>query len=441
MKSMNKLTLSILTYLLLLLSIPLDIHASNTDTLPWYITDTGVPDLWKQLQDAEPTEDVIVAVIDTGIDYTHPALSQALWKNAKEANGKEGIDDDGNGYVDDIYGINTIHSSSKEPTGDPFYDTHGIVDDYSSHGTHIAGIIAQIANVDSDCNPYHIKIMSIRAGDSQGNFDFADIIAAIDYATTMGADIINLSFGTTDPSQELISATEEASKDCIIVAAAGNAVNAKSVSTKEQDSLVGKNIYPAALPYVLGVMYHEESHHLANASNWDALADTDFEYELSAPGAEITSTMPNGSYASKSGTSMAAGFVSGSVALLLQAQRQYDPQHCSLQQVQSILLSSCPRDITKTEGTITPLTFRRLQLSDYAKTLTNHMTSDTSDPAYPQESMSSAIVQPIPLWWGTIKTNDHENSSFNFQLYPLVDKQEIRHKNELPFPMLTIPVN
>ena len=269
----------------------------------------NVQSAWKFLEDngvpAGGSPSVIVAVIDTGVDYTHPDLKANMWVNKGEIPGNN-IDDDGNGYVDDIYGCSTI-GSTYDHTGDPL-DDHG-------HGTHVAGIIAASNNKEGIVGiAYNAKIMAIKAGQASGVFTQADIAEAILYAYQMGADVINMSFGGSVSSIAVQDALSTAYTTATLVASAGN-------DGKPNENYPGRKLdilpsYPAALSYVIGVMSVDENGIESGFSNFDGIGYTSVEYEIYAPGEQIMSTLPDGRYGKLSGTSMAAPVVSAAAALL-----------------------------------------------------------------------------------------------------------------------------
>lgn len=288
---------------------PALLPGSTTDPLfdqQWHHAFTHVPEAWAYLesQGLPPggSRDIVVAVIDTGVDYTHPDLAANIWINTIEFNGYPGVDDDGNGYIDDINGVNTTH-----PGWDP-KDDHG-------HGTHVAGIIAaqaenQIGGVGI---AYNTQIMVLKAAQYSGVLAASDIAEAIYYAVSKGADIINMSFGSYARSAVEEDALAIAFGQAVLVAAAGN------------DQMVnppcgfGADMYPAAYNWVLGVMASTQfpsfGDFLAGFSNYDCTPYDSHEYELMAPGVDIWSTLPENQYAAWSGTSMSAPVVSGIAAL------------------------------------------------------------------------------------------------------------------------------
>ena len=264
---------------------------------------TGV---WKDCFDPAkkeaPGKGTVVAVIDTGVDYTHKDLADNIWVNEGEIPGN-GIDDDGNGYVDDVYGVDFVDGDC-----DPM-DEHG-------HGTHVAGIIAMTPGNGGGVGvAYGAKIMCVRAGQANGSFASSDIAKAIKYAADNGADVINMSFGGTGRSYLVESALQDAFPSCVLVAAAGND-SLPTTDAIEAEYLFTEDVYPAGYKYVLGVMATDNNKSLASFSNWDFKEGQNCEYEMAAPGVNIYSTLPGNRYACWSGTSMATPNVAAAAAIL-----------------------------------------------------------------------------------------------------------------------------
>lgn len=274
---------------------PTDEEMSNET----HFNDLHTADVWSDLQQSNvpaPGYGTVVAVIDTGVDYTHFDLKNSMWKNTGEIPGN-GIDDDENGFIDDVYGIDLI-----ENDGDPM-DDHG-------HGTHVAGIIAmEPGNGGGVGLAYGAKIMAIKAGQSNGQFASSDIAKAIKYAADNGADVICMSFGGEGKSSLVEAAVRDAFSTAVLVAAAGN-------DGKPTEDGGGFDCYPAAYSNVLGVMATDRSGGIADFSNWDYTPGQNGEYELAAPGVGIYSTLPGDRFASWGGTSMAAANVAAAAAIL-----------------------------------------------------------------------------------------------------------------------------
>ncbi|MHC4520687.1 MAG: S8 family serine peptidase, partial [Planctomycetota bacterium] len=171
---------------------------------------------------------VVVAVIDTGVDYRHRDLEANAWRNRAEFNGAPGVDDDGNGFIDDLWGYNFIYNDN-EPM-----DDHG-------HGTHCAGTIAAVGNNGLDVSGicWNARIMPIKILGDDGDGNAADAALAVDYAVANGAHVISASWGGPEPSELLEEALAYArSRNVVIVGAAGN---------EDTD----ETFYPAGYPQVI----------------------------------------------------------------------------------------------------------------------------------------------------------------------------------------------
>ena len=263
--------------------------------------DLAWPTLWglKQIQAPQAwahttgSADVIVAVIDTGIDYRHRDLAPNMWVNPKEPlNGK---DDDGNGIVDDIHGARLCGGDAG---GDPRDD--------QGHGTHVAGTIAAAGNnrLDVAGIAWSVKLMALKFLCSDGSGSTADAIRAIEYALERGAHVINASWGGRARSRALEEALREADRwGVLVVAAAGN----EGMNTDLVPS------YPAGypLPNILSIAATDWNDDLAEFSNFGIKS-----VHLGAPGLSILSTMPDNRTAFMNGTSMATPHVAGCAALV-----------------------------------------------------------------------------------------------------------------------------
>lgn len=269
----------------------------------WYLRSGNLQKSWDLLRTrgiaAGGDSSVVVAVIDTGVDYTHEDLKDNIWVNTKEIPGN-GIDDDGNGYIDDVYGVDL------ETGRDSGMDDNG-------HGTHVAGIIAAANNhIGVVGLAYNVKLMPIKAGLGSGFFTQSQIAKGILYAYNNGADVINMSFGGRASDIAVQDALETAYTRCVLVAAAGN-------DGAPNEGLLARPTYPAALSYVMGVMSVDMRGVESGFTNYDVKKYNSVEYEVYAPGSQILSTIPGNRYATWSGTSMAAPYVSAMAALLRSA--------------------------------------------------------------------------------------------------------------------------
>ena len=230
----------------------------------------------------------LVAVIDSGTDYTHPDLAANIWTNPNEV--RNGKDDDGNGVIDDIHGYN-----APEKSGDP--------SDSGSHGTHVAGTVAAVGHNGTGVTgvAWEAQLMPCRFI-SGGFGTMADAIAALTYADSQGARITQNSWGGTNPNQALVDAL--AASPALHICAAGNSGNDSDI----------KPLFPAAYPLdnILAVAATDDKDQLAGFSNYGAQA-----VDLAAPGVNTYSTIPGGEYGTKSGTSMATPHVSGAASLVL----------------------------------------------------------------------------------------------------------------------------
>ncbi|MCC8037887.1 MAG: S8 family serine peptidase [Bacteroidales bacterium] len=289
---------------------------SATVNDPLYSQQWGIPavnadKLWEQplLTDERP----VIAILDTGVEISHPDLAANIWQNPGEATGASGIDDDGNGYVDDYRGWDFVNQTN-------------IIDDYNGHGTHCAGIAAAVGNNGigiCGANP-DAWIMPVTVMQSDGTGDIATIIKGIDYATANGADVISMSFGTYSTSSALEQALGRAYATAVLVAAAGN--DGHSINYGVHCSSNDLPMFPAAYSFVLGAQASNTSG-LASFSNYDddgpiysAFGEEYlYNYEIMAPGTDIMSTYPGGKYKALNGTSMACPLVAGSISRLITA--------------------------------------------------------------------------------------------------------------------------
>ena len=275
--------------------------------------DIDAPEAWSI---STGSRDIVVGVIDTGVDYSHPDLAANAWVNSGEIAG-DGIDNDGNGYIDDVHGINAITDA-----GDPMDD--------EGHGTHVSGTIGASGNngvgivgVNHDVSIAGCKFL---AADGTGSTSGA--IKCIDYMVGLKNSGVNLrvlnnSWGGGGYSQALadaITASEQA--DILFVAAAGNDAVDNDVNPHYPSNYENDN--------VLSIASTDSRDNMSGFSQWGLTS-----VDMGAPGSAILSTIPGGGYASYSGTSMATPHVAGAAALVLSV----NPDLTSLE-LKELLMSS-----------------------------------------------------------------------------------------------------
>jgi len=269
----------------------------------WYLHKVSAPAAWDL---SRGDEDIVIAIVDVGFDIDHRDLIGKRWINSVEQNGSEGVDDDGNGYIDDIYGWDFYGDDNDPRPSDPGHD----------HGTHVAGIACAaldngygIAGISGDC-----RFMSVRVGyDDYITTGYEGVV----YAASMGADIINLSWGATDPSNiERLTIEYAIEQGSLVVAAAGN------------NEYNNNPHYPAAYEGVLSVGAVTEGDLLVSFSKYGYWLD------LTAPGDAIISTIPGG-FGVLYGTSMATPLVAGAAALLKSIHPDWTPEQLSMQIINS----------------------------------------------------------------------------------------------------------
>lgn len=233
------------------------------------------------------SEDVVVAVLDTGVDITHPALAGSIWVNADEQS--NGSDSDGNGYIDDINGWDFVNNDSS------IFDKAEI----DEHGTHMAGIIAANGQNGVYGVAPNVKIMPLKVMENDSGYT-SDIIEAISYAEANGAKIVNCSFAGLDYNPALEDAISKS--DMLFVTAAGN------FATSTDDLVAFPSCYDCK--NIISVGASDNTGSIAALSSYGNLVN------VYAPGTGIYSTLPDEQYDFKDGTSCSAAYVSGIAALL-----------------------------------------------------------------------------------------------------------------------------
>ncbi|MEG4291934.1 S8 family serine peptidase [Microcoleus sp. C2C3] len=279
----------------------------------WGVDAINAPEVWAQNITGN---EIVVAVVDTGVDYYHPDLDSNIWQNPGEI-AENGIDDDRNGFIDDIRGWDFLYN-----------DNYPMDLDVYGHGTHIAGSIAAERNDFGITGvAYNAKIMPVRVLDTLGEGELNNVAAGIRYAADNGANVINLSIGNEFYPSNLVNAAIEYAnnKGSVVVIAAGN-------------SGFSQPDYPArnADRWGIAVGSIDINGRMADTSN--RAGSTPLDY-LVAPGVDIYSTTPYNNYESETGTSMAAPHVAGVAALVLSTNPTLTPA-----QVEYILTTTANRN-------------------------------------------------------------------------------------------------
>ena len=350
------------------------------DTYVQSYANTGVQQAWPiEATLAQNANKVIVAVIDTGVDYNHTVFRSAnsMWRNTAETAGN-GVDDDGNGYIDDLYGWN-FYAKTNNPMDD------------DEHGTHVAGIIVGLGQ---DIFPTvwedsKIQIMALKFLNKDGAGSTADAIAAIYYAVANGAKVINNSWGGSNYSQALHEALSHAyDRKVVIVSAAGNYGKNNDVT----------GMYPAnyPVPGQISVAATTDYDNLASFSNYGLTT-----VQVTAPGVSILSTIPGDSYRYMSGTSMATPFVSGLAAMVLR-----EAPNITGYQVRNIILNTS----TGISALLTKIqSHGRADAYDAIAAARSQVNAAAYQPAYKPEVRSlasggDASAQSGPKGCGTVTT-------------------------------------
>jgi subtilisin family serine protease len=288
--------------------------------------DIDAPEAWNVTQG---NSDIIVAVIDTGIDYYHPDLAANIWTNAgemgKDANGKDkstnGVDDDGNGYVDDVRGWDFANHDNN-----PMDDGDGQIT--GGHGTYVASVIGANGNngIGGAGVTWNVRLMPLKVFGNNGSATDADVIAALNYAVANGAKISNNSYGGyygADFPQALFDAVQNATTaGHLFVAAAGN-------YGSDNDA---QPFYPASFQPVPDNLIAVAAMDSTDHSAWNYGATS---VDLAAPGVQVTNPLSGETYPGLSGTSFATPHVAGAAALVWAANPSL-----TAAQVKSLLLGN-----------------------------------------------------------------------------------------------------
>lgn len=323
------------------------------------------------IESATSTASVVVAVVDTGLDSTHRLFlpytgttsggSGALWNNTAEINGVTGVDDDGNGFVDDYHGWNFITNTNN------FYDDE-------SHGTHVSGIIVG-AGLDisaSNLSKSKISVMPLKFLDSTGSGSTANAISAIYYAVNNGAQIISNSWGGSSYSAALYEALDYAyNNHVLVVSAAGN-------YSSDNDTTP---MYPASytVPSNLAVASTSSYDSLSSFSNYGPTS-----VGMGSPGEYIVSSVPGNAYEYMSGTSMATPFVSGMAALALR-----EAPSLTGYQLKTLILSQGDAVTSLASTTSSGLRLNSLKIIEGAKAM---VSTAAYQPAYVAEAADRSVA-------------------------------------------------
>ncbi|MGY8770866.1 MAG: S8 family serine peptidase, partial [Pirellulales bacterium] len=357
----------------------------------------------------------VVAVIDTGIDYTHPDLISSIWVNPGEIAGN-GIDDDENGFVDDIHGFDFINND-----GDPMDD--------NSHGTHVAGTIAAAGNNSAGITGVapETSVMALKFLGANGSGSTSDAIRALNYATMMkslySVNVVatNNSWGGGDYSQALYNAIKASGDaDILFVAAAGNMGTNNDTAPQ----------YPAGygLDNVISVAATDHNDQLASFSNYGATS-----VDLAAPGVDILSTVPGGGYASYSGTSMATPHVSGVIALAYAVNNSV-----SMDQVKKAILGGVDvvdslQNVVSTDGRLNAVnTLQQLSMVVESASIAEGETVGTAlvdfqisfSASIDASSVDASDLQVNGQAANRYTINDSHTVTFHFNQTPLVNEGE-----------------
>jgi len=259
----------------------------------WALTQIDAPDAW-DITTGSTT--ISIAIIDSGIDFTHPDLTDKIWINPGEIAGNS-LDDDNNGYIDDVNGWDFVYSDN-------------LPADDNGHGTQVAGIVGAstdnatgVAGVCWNCRLMPVKVMQ-----ASGVANYSAIAQGVLYAARKGARVINISLGGYSYSNALLDAVEMATNTygAVVIAGAGN----DNISTP---------FYPAAYESAIAVTGTDQNDLKASFSDYGTWVD------FSAPAVDITTTFMGGDYGSVQGTSYAAAFVSGQVGLIWSHHPDWNP--------------------------------------------------------------------------------------------------------------------
>ncbi|KFG32633.1 subtilisin SUB8 [Toxoplasma gondii p89] len=336
-----------------------------------------------QDEDNRKKQEVLVAVIDTGVNYIHSDLANSIWVNEQELNGIPGFDDDQNGYIDDVYGWNFLHGNNNP------------MDD-NGHGSHVAGIIGAQRNNNQGVSGIssHARIIALKILNKKGEGDVSHAIPAIRYALDNGAKVITNSWGGISGTQILGVLLKEAVADAsgsVFVIAAGN--DGMDISKDPY--------YPASFlrDWTITVAAHARDGALPKWSNYGHNT-----VHLTAPGENITSTWMGSGYRLSSGTSMAAPMVSGVAAEILAYNPMLQPQQVVDVLVQSAITDKRHANVSLTGARLNA--YRAIilsQLQFVSLSPAELHVGGTVDPVGEVEMIFRSLMLPPGVYEGTIE--------------------------------------
>lgn len=289
--------------------------------------DIGVEPAWEVYAQSSVRRPVVIALIDTGVDVGHPDLYPGIWRNPGEIPG-DGIDNDGNGYIDDIYGWNFCDNNNILYTG--------IEDD---HGTHAAGTMIGCwdgKGITGIADSTYVKVMVLKALGADGKGDSKDVIAAVQYAKANGAQICNLSFGANTYDPQLDKVIRDSGM--LFVISSGNGDESGAGIDIDKVPMYPASFSDNNIISVANMVFDGSLHPSSNYGMWSV--------DIAAPGSYILSTASNHGYGYMTGTSMAAPMVSGAAALIASCR-----DDLSVTEIQEALVSSA-RKIEGLEGKV-----------------------------------------------------------------------------------------
>ena len=352
--------------------------------------DVDAPEAWDT---STGTPDTVVAVIDEGMDISHPDLRNNVWTNPGEIPGNN-LDDDANGYVDDVHGYDFANDDAS------VYDPDPISGKGDEHGTHVAGTIAAEGNNGTGVTGvnWQARIMALKFLGPDGG-STVDAVEAINYAVRNGAKISNNSWGYVgSPSRSLkdaISRADDAGH--LFVAAAGNGGADGIGDNNDRNST--KTNYPSSYDNanIIAVAATDNRDRLASFSNYGATT-----VDLAAPGVNIASTLPGNGYGYYSGTSMATPHVTGAAALLRSQNPTLDDA-----QIKSAILDSVDK---KSSLSSKVLTGGRLNAASALSSVTSVGATDATDPTISSVKPSPSARDRTPRLTATVRDDRAELS-------------------------------